>query len=355
MRAPVAKRSELKAILGAVCVLLACPFLDAQEYDRPASVIVAVVPGPDADATYRSILRDALMVALSRNRMQPSAAETPEDARAAALQKQVDYLVLGTWRNTAETLELTVEVWQPEGAAAIATGEASGRISLTMDAVAGEALEKVIPSMRARFPADAAAAAVTTAAPTGTEAAAGSTAATATTGPALATVEGPEPAARWRRVDLSFGGAPLVTTGTVADYAKIGAFSALDFDLRFPVGRGVIAPGLLAGAGWFRAVGLGVADILVIPVGPDLHWTISAAANPGVSLHAAAGPAAIVAITSWAGTLVKISPFVAGGIIVDIGLTPVFGLRIDAEYTVVFEGSMVLQGLTPRISLRTRF
>ena len=111
-----------------------------------------------------------------------------------------------------------------------------------------------------------------------------------------------------------------MTTGTVADYAKIGAFSALDLDLRFPVGRSVLAPGLLASAGWFRAVGIGVADILVIPVGPDFHWTFAADANPGVSLHAAAGPAAVVAITSWADTVWKISPFVAGGIIVDFRL-----------------------------------
>ncbi len=74
-----------------------------------------------------------------------------------------------------------------------------------------------------------------------------------------------------------------------------------------------------------------------------------------MSLHAAAGPAVIVAMPDWADTLVKISPFVAGGLIVDIGLTPALGLRIEAEYIVVFEGSMVLQGFTPRLALRTRF
>ena len=164
-----------------------------------------------------------------------------------------------------------------------------------------------------------------------------------------------QPPDRWRRVELAVGGAPLVTTGTVADYAKIGAFSAIDLDLRFAVGRSVLAPGLLASAGWFRAVGIGVADILVIPVGPDFHWTIAADSNPAVSLHAAAGPVAVVAVTSWADTVWKISPFVAGGIIVDFRLGPALGLRLEAEYTVVFEGSMVLQGFTPRLALRTRF
>jgi hypothetical protein len=355
-----------KAILSAACLLLVCRFSGAQQADRPASVIVAVVAGENADAAYQSVLRDALMVTLTRNRMKPSAAATHEDARAAARQQKADYLVLGTWRNTTEAIELAIEAWLPTGTAPLATGKASGRISLTLDAVASEALERVLPSLQARFPADAAAAAASVSGTgTGTTASGAVEATGGTTGGATGTVTAvgpsdagtgiPEPPARWRRVELAVGGAPLVTTGTVADYAKIGAFSAIDFDLRFPVGRSVLAPGLLASAGWFRAIGVGVADILVIPVGPDVHWTIAADANPGVSLHVAAGPAVVVAITSWANTLMKISPFVAGGVIVDFGLTPVLGLRLEAEYTVVFEGTMVLQAFTPRLALRARF
>jgi hypothetical protein len=98
-----------------------------------------------------------------------------------------------------------------------------------------------------------------------------------------------------------------------------------------------------------------VADILVIPAGPDVHWTLSAEANPGVSLHIGAGPAVLVAIVGGAGTIAKVSPFVSGGLDVDVALTPALGLRLEADYLVVFEGSMVLQGFTPRLSLRTRF
>ena len=331
-----------KTGISTAVLLLVCGFAGAQPADRPASVIVAVVPGENADPAYQSVLRDALMVTLTRNRMKPSAAATHEDARTAASQQKADYLVLGTWRNTAETIELAIEAWQPGGTAPLATGKASGRIGLTLDAVAGEALAAVLPSMQARFPADPAA--------TG-----GATGTVAAVGPSDAGTGIPEPPERWRRVELAVGGAPLVTTGSVADYAKIGAFSAIDLDLRFAVGRSALAPGLLASAGWFRATGIGVADILVIPVGPDFHWTFAADSNPGVSLHAAAGPAAVVAITSWADTVWKISPFVAGGIIVDFRLGPALGLRLEAEYTVVFEGSMVLQGFTPRLALRTRF
>ena len=236
-----------------------------------------------------------------------------------------------------------------------------------MDAVAGEALAQVLPAIQARFPADASTAAggvasgVTSAAasepirPTAGNAVAATGAVTAIGPSDAGTPAAAGPAGRWRRIELALGGAPLVNTGTVADYAKIGAVASLDFDLRFPVGRGVLAPGLSIEGGWFRAAGIGVADVLVIPAGPDLHWTIAADANPGVSLHLAAGPAVIVAITSWANTVWKVSPFVSGGLDVDLGLTPALGLRIAADYTVVFEGSMVLQGFTPRLSLRTRF
>ena len=335
----------LSASLSVLCLLVSRPFLTAQENDRPASVIVVVVPGDNADSGFQSVLRDSLLVNLTRNRMKPAAVEQPENAKAVARQQQADYLVSGTYRNTTENLELTLEVWLPDGRVPLATGKASGRISLTMDALVGAALEQVLPAMQARFPADGAPTSAGTAV-TGTVAA---------TSPAGAVAGTPEPPARWRRVELSIGGAPLVTTGSLADYAKIGALSTLSLDIRFPIGRGVLAAGLLAGVGWFRAAGLEVADILLVPVGADLRWTIAPGASPGVALHASAGPTVLVAVTGWAGTLTKIVPYVIGGLDVDIGLTPVLGLRIEADYTVVFEGSMVLQGFVPQLSLRTRF
>jgi hypothetical protein len=326
------RRFYLTASLAFLCLFVSCPFIPAQENDRPASVIVVVVPGEGADAGFQSVLRDSLLVNLTRNRMRPAAAEQAKNARAMARQQRADYFVSGTYRNTTEDLELTLEVWLPDGRAPLATGKASGRISLVMDALVGAALDQVLPSMQSRFPADGAVAAAGTAA-----------------------VGIPEPPARWRRVELSVGGAPLVTTGSVADYAKIGALSTLSLDLRFPVGRGALAAGLLAGAGWLRATGIEKADILLLPVCADLRWTIDSRASPGVALHAGAGPAALVAVTSWAGTLTKLVPYVVGGLDVDIGLTPVLGLRVEANYTVVFEGSMVLQGFAPQLSLRTRF
>ncbi|OHD72016.1 MAG: hypothetical protein A2177_06915 [Spirochaetes bacterium RBG_13_68_11] len=332
------RRFYLTASLAFLCLFVSCPFIPAQENDRPASVIVVVVPGENADAGFQSVLRDSLLVNLTRNRMRPAAVEQAKNARAMARQQRADYFVSGTYRNTTEDLELTLEVWLPDGRAPLATGKASGRISLTMDALVGAALDQVLPSMQSRFPAD------------GTETAEGAVAAAGT-----AAVRTPEPPARWRRVELSVGGAPLVTTGSVADYAKIGALSTLSLDLRFPVGRGALAAGLLAGAGWLRATGIEKADILLVPVCADLRWTIDSRANPGVALHAGAGPAILVAVTSWAGTLTKIVPYVVGGLDVDIGLTPVLGLRLEADYTVVFEGSMVLQGFAPQLSLRTRF
>jgi hypothetical protein len=357
-----------KTILAAVTLLLVCPCLGAQAGDRPASVIVAIAPSPGADAAYELVLRDALVVALTRNRMNATGIDAADDARVAAREHKADYLVLGTWSNTSENLDLAVEVWLPEGAVPLATGKASDRISLTLDSVARAALSKVLPAMQARFPADATAAAAGSAASGGTAAiAAGSSQPSGGTTGAVtgtATAIGPSDAGtaaaagsqpRWRRVELAFGGAPLVNTGTVADYAKIGAVASLDFDIRFPVGKSALAPGLFVGGSWFRATGIGVADVLVIPAGPDLHWTITADANPGVSFRVASGPAAVIAIPNWANTVWKISPFVAGGVDVDIGLTPVLGLRLEAEYMVVFEGSMVLQGFTPRLSLRTRF
>jgi hypothetical protein len=358
---PMGRKLIATAAIAAILLLSICPFLGAQQADRPARVFVSVSAGPSGDPAYRSLLSDALIVTFARSRMKASAWDSADAARAAARRDGADYLVLGTWGNTTESLELVVEAWLPDGSAPLASGKASGKIGLSLDAVAADALSLVLPVMSARFPADAATTtgsegAVVVQAVGTTEGTTGTSTGTVTAvGPSVGDVTAVHPPSRWRRVELSLGGAPLVATGDLADYAKLGAFSTLDLDVRFAAGRGVVSAGLLAGAGWFRAEGVGVADILVLPAGPDVHWTLSADANPTVSLHAAAGPAVLVAFIGGAGSLAKVSPFVSGGLGVDIALAPAFGLRLDADYLVVFEGSMVLQGFTPRLSLRTRF
>jgi hypothetical protein len=340
------------AILATTLFLVNAPAIGAEQADRPARVFVAVAPGPGADAAYGSLLSDALAVSLTRSRMRPTAFATAGDARSAAGKGEADYLVFGTWLNTAETLELSIEAWLPGSRTPLATGKASGKIGLALDDVVADALAGVLPALQTRFPADS----TTTATDTTTTTGADVTGTTVTAvGPSDAGVSSVQSPARWRRVELSLGGAPLVATGDLTDYAKLGACAALDVDFRFRAGRGALAAGLQAGAGWFRAAGVGVADILVIPAGPDVHWTLSADANPAVSLHVAAGPAVLVAFIGGAGTLAKVSPFVSGGLGVDIALAPALGLRLEADYLVVFEGSMVLQGFTPRLSLRTRF
>jgi hypothetical protein len=344
------------AILPAILLLFICPVLGAQQADRPARVFVSVAPGQGADAAYGSVLADALAVSLTRNHMRPTAFATAGDAQAAAAKGEADYLVFGTWLNTTETLELTVEALMPDGTTLLATGKASGKIGLAFDDVVGEALAGVLPAMQARFPEDGPT--IGTGTTTGTVAtgAAGTTSTTVTAvGPSGGATSVVEPPSRWRRVELAIGGSPLVSTGELADYVKLGACSALDLDVRFRAGRGLLAAGLQAGAGWFRASGVGVADILVIPAGPDVHWTLSADANPAVSLHVTAGPAVLIAFIGGAGTLAKVSPFVSSGLGVDIGFAPALGLRLEADYLVVFEGSMVLQAFTPRLSLRMRF
>jgi hypothetical protein len=319
------------ALLATALFLAFVPAIGAQQADRPARVFVSVVPGSGADAAYGAVLADAFTVSFARNRM-----------RSTTSKSEADYLILGTWLNTSESLELTVEALMPDGTTSLATGKASGKIGLSLDDVVGEALAQVLPAMQARFLADG-----TTTVTTGTTVTA--------IGPSDGDLPPVEPPSRWRFVELALGGSPLVATGELADYAKLGASASLDFDLRFSVGRGALAAGLQAGASWFRATGVGVADILVLPAGPDVHWTPSAEANPAVSLHVAAGPAVLVAFVGGAGSLAKVSPFVSGGLGVDIALAPALGLRLEADYLVVFEGSMVLQGFTPRLSLRTRF
>ena len=292
------------ATLSALLLLAICPAIGAQQTDRPARVFVSVSAGPGGDPAYQSLLSDALIVTFARSRMKASTYATADAARAAARNGGADYLVLGTWGNTTDSLELVVEAWLPDGTAPLASGKASGKIGLALDAVAAEALSGVLPAMSARFPADAATTTGTvvvqevgtTGGTTGT-----STGTVTAIGPSVGDVPAVQPPSRWRRVELSIGGAPLVATGELADYAKLGAFSTLDFDIRFAAGRGVVSAGLLAGAGWFRAAGVGVADILVIPAGPDVHWTLSADANPTVSLHVAGGPAVLVAFVGGAG------------------------------------------------------
>ncbi len=343
------------AILTVLCLTGFCPPLSAQLSDRPASVIVVVLPQENADAALQPVLQDSVLVDLTRSRMKPVAMQHLEEARTAATRDRADYLVSVTWRNTASDFELAIEVWLPDATAPVATGTARGQIALMMDEVVSTGLQQVLPSMQARFPADGTEATqLASAGGSGGEALGGLTTGGGTTGGTTGggTVTTGQ---RWRLVELSLGGAPLVTTGAVSDYTKVGALASFGFDLRFRAGKGAFAAGLIAGGSWFRASGTDVADVLVMPIDASVRWTPMVDANPEVSVHAGGGPAMLVAVTSFAGTLTKIVPHVEAGLDVDIGLTPVLGLRLEADYAFAFEGSIVLQGFAPRLSVRMRF
>ena len=185
------------------------------------------------------------------------------------------------------------------------------------------------------------------------EAAAGTAPGPATQGPTTSeAAQGP-----WRLVGISAGAAPFLAVGPISDFTKIGVWSTLAVDFRFPLAGGVLEAGILSGFCWFKASGdVSSADVYLVPIGPDLRFAPEAAASPAFTFHLSGGPAVMTTVTSYLGTIVEAVPYLLGGIAVDFSLAPFCSLRIETEYAAFFEEfSRPIMGFLPGASLGFRF
>jgi hypothetical protein len=164
----------------------------------------------------------------------------------------------------------------------------------------------------------------------------------------------------FRRVELAAGSAPFLPLGAAADYFKIGLYSSVSGLLRFNLGVVHLGIGLEAGASLFEAQGASSsARTLLAPLAGLVVLGLSYGGPLEVSFRLSGG-AALLSMSSEGvpQRLEKVLPYASGGIGLNFGFGPRFGLAVDTRFAVYFEqaygGLSPLFGIAPTVYLVVR-
>jgi hypothetical protein len=154
---------------------------------------------------------------------------------------------------------------------------------------------------------------------------------------------------RLPRVEIAAGLAPLFAVGASSDYFSI-AFGA---DLRVSVLLGErrrAAIGLTSRAIYSMAEGAATfVDLLLVPIGIEARISDNNVLNP--TAYASAGAAVLHAAHPVLGTHTKLIPYTATGIGVKVLLFRGFAVAAQVDFAAYFEGSTVLLGFSPSVTV----
>jgi hypothetical protein len=151
------------------------------------------------------------------------------------------------------------------------------------------------------------------------------------------------------RVEIAAGVAPLFPVGSSSQYFDI-AYGA---DLRIAVMFGQqrrAAAGVVTRALFSIAEGVAAdADLLFVPIGAEIRLIDRAFLSPAAYLSA--GASILRAASPVLGTFVKIIPYASGGVGVKFRLFPGLGVAAQVDFSAFFEGSTVILGFAPSITV----
>jgi hypothetical protein len=180
-----------------------------------------------------------------------------------------------------------------------------------------------------------------------------------TDGPTAAIEAAREPRAEIKldkRFEVSAGLSPFIATGDVSEFFKLGLMPVLYGGYRLPLQNGILTIGLIAGINIFQAEGLiASSENLLIPVGPDIRYTLSPGGTIDLYARLAGGPALFIVNVEGADRHQKILPFATAGIGFSLLISETFGFAVEASYAVYFDTAGLLMGFTPGIYLFVRF
>lgn len=150
--------------------------------------------------------------------------------------------------------------------------------------------------------------------------------------------------------NVSAGLAPFFAMASTRDYFTLGIEPGLRVGLNFKAPLKFLQVGLLVKMMQFNAQGvlLDTSNYL-ISAGPDVRFIISPSDTFGVYVHAAGGASAFVLSNEKIGVYWKIVPFAAGGCGMFFKTGAMFGLTVNADYSVYFEKSIFIMGISPAV------
>ncbi len=159
-----------------------------------------------------------------------------------------------------------------------------------------------------------------------------------------------------KRIEVSLGFSPFITTGNASEYFKVGLMPGLSGSYRIPLANSTIGIGLVAGYNGFPAEGTdATSQNSLIPVGLDVKYWMGGKFPVGPFVRLAGGPAVFTVVVETLGIFTKLVFFATGGIGFRIPLSQTFGMNLEASYTIFFDRPIAITGFTPSIYLYARF
>ncbi len=147
---------------------------------------------------------------------------------------------------------------------------------------------------------------------------------------------------------LSAGFAPFIAVGRTLDYFSIGMEPSVLVGLLFNKPVDFLQVGLLLRTTIFTAQGALIeTDNYLISAAPDIRFLISPSTAFSVYIHLAGGPTAFFLNNEKIGVYWKVIPFASGGTGVSFALNSVLGLTVNVDYSVYFEQSLFIMGVSP--------
>ncbi len=322
---------------------------------RPAAtgVLASVQTTAGSDASLREVVSSALAVQLARRQARLELAEidgAPQSSRtnkalSEAADRNAQYLLLGEYTTTPRDFTVQVDLYDVATARKLKSSTASGRIDLSLDAVVADAMDQALSGIEFRLP-DARSGDVSTTTDGQS---------VARTGPAAGALS---PAGRAvKRFVLSSGVAPFIPMGGASEYATLGVLATLSANMRFVLGPGIMGAGLLTGACIINATGAASdADVLIVPIGADLQYSMNEGGFPGIVVHLSGGPALMNVDSPYAGSMTKVIPYVLAGMTLSMPFTPSIGLAVETAWAMFLESaSLPIMAFAPEASLYVRF
>jgi hypothetical protein len=165
-----------------------------------------------------------------------------------------------------------------------------------------------------------------------------------------------EAATEIKHLELSLGFAPFLTVGNASEYFRIGYIPCLYGNYRFALARSRIALGIYTGLNLFTAEGIiASADSMLIPMGLDIRYSPGIDSWVNLFFRISGGPVIFALNPNQTGMLIKVIPFVLGGIGINLSFSRFIGITIDSSFSVYFEKSQIIMGYTPSLYLFVRF
>ena len=321
----------------------------AEDHASASGVLGFIQPAAGADVALRDVVSRTLVVQLARRQARleivelsgvPQSSRAPEGLSRAA-GENAQYLILGEYTTSRKNFALQIDLYDVGTKRKVRTITAAGRIDLSFDSVVAAALDRTL---------------------SGIEFAKSVATQTTAVEPVSATVVvTPIPETRSqpprRLIAFSGGVAPFVLMGGASTYASLGLLATFSANLRFPLGPGVFGAGLLSGVCALQAAGIvSDAQVLIVPIGGDIQYSMNEGGFPGIVIHFSAGPAVMNTTTAYAGSMTKVVPYLLAGMSMDLPFASFIGLAVEADWVAFFESaSLPIMAFAPEVALYVRF